>query len=294
MAWLKEAVNPSEEQWKQWRATIVGKSGSPLVALGGDTVAVVGKALFGAIIMVISLFFFLAEGGKMLNALVRLSPLEERYLRELIDEFERVSRAVVAATLLAAAAQGVLAGIGFWCVGLRDSVALLVILTALLAMVPFAGAAAVWIPVCLYLYFYDGRAVTAGLLAVYGAGVVSTADNFIKPLVLHGQSNLHPLLALLSVLGGVTALGPIGIMVGPMAVVFLQTLLKILQREMLNLDKLNRLPLATWATGWRQGTPTAPAPLVNDTDSPTENPPPASPPQGSQPGNNKQGKKKKK
>ncbi|HIM31482.1 MAG TPA: AI-2E family transporter, partial [Planctomycetes bacterium] len=54
----------------------------------------------------------------------------------------------------------------------------------------------------------------------------------IKPLVLHGQSRLHPLLALLSVLGGVQALGPIGILVGPMIVVFLQTLLKILRREL--------------------------------------------------------------
>ena len=58
------------------------------------------------------------------------------------------------------------------------------------------------------------------------------ADNVIKPIVLHGQSNLHPLLALLSVIGGVSTLGPIGIVIGPMVVVFLQTLLKILRREL--------------------------------------------------------------
>ena len=58
------------------------------------------------------------------------------------------------------------------------------------------------------------------------------ADNFIKPYILHGETNLHPLLALLSVIGGVAALGPIGILIGPMVVVFLQTLLKILQREL--------------------------------------------------------------
>ena len=53
------------------------------------------------------------------------------------------------------------------------------------------------------------------MLAIYGVSVVSTVDNIIKPLVLHGQSNIHPLLALLSVLGGVKALGPIGVFVGP-------------------------------------------------------------------------------
>jgi predicted PurR-regulated permease PerM len=84
----------------------------------------------------------------------------------------------------------------------------------------------------------EGRPGAALMLAVYGAGVISTVDNFIKPMVLHGQSNLHPLLALLSVLGGVQALGPIGIVVGPMVVVFLQTILKILQRELLSIDRL--------------------------------------------------------
>ena len=57
-----------------------------------------------------------------------------------------------------------------------------------------------------------------------------------RPYILHGETNLHPLLALLSVIGGVAALGPIGILIGPMVVVFLQTLLKILQRELSLMD----------------------------------------------------------
>jgi predicted PurR-regulated permease PerM len=113
-----------------------------------------------------------------------------------------------------------LAGIGFYVAGLRSSVALLMLLTMVLALVPFTGAAAVWIPVALWLYFYQGSSWAALGLAVYGACVISLSDNVIKPLVLHGQSKLHPLLALLSVLGGIQALGPIGIVVGPMAVVF--------------------------------------------------------------------------
>ncbi len=261
-AWLKELANPTDKQLDTIRASLLGlanpgddaqKEGrtlsrsSPLVALGGNTIAGGFKLIAGVVIMVICLFFFLAEGGRMIDAIVRLSPLEERYLREMIAEFERVSRAVVAATLLTAVAQGILAGIGFYSAGLSQSVALLTILTMFLSMVPFMGAAAVWIPVCLYIYFFKGEPVTAGLLALYGTFIISTADNVIKPIVLHGQSNLHPLLALLSVLGGITTLGPIGIMVGPMAVVFLQTLLKILQREMLSLDRANHVPLAAWA-----------------------------------------------
>jgi predicted PurR-regulated permease PerM len=236
--WLKELANPSDEQLEAALKRASSSAGSPLLSLGGDTLAILGKVLLGIVITMASLFFFLAEGENMVNAVVRLSPLEEKYLRELVEEFVRVCRAVVTASLLSAVVQGLLAGLGFYFAGLENAVALLMLLTMVLSMVPFTGAATVWVPVCLYLYFVEGRPAAAIILAIYSAGVVSTADNFIKPMVLHGQSNLHPLLALLSVLGGIQALGPIGIVVGPMVVVFLQTTLKILQRELLTMDRL--------------------------------------------------------
>ncbi|MGI8978436.1 MAG: AI-2E family transporter [Pirellulaceae bacterium] len=236
--WLKELANPSDDELQAAILRATSSAGSPLLSLGGDTLAILAKMLIGIIITVASLFFFLAEGETMVNTVVRLSPLEEKYVRELVEEFVRVCRAVVTATLLSAVVQGLLAGLGFWFAGLHDSVALLMLLTMVFAMVPFTGAATVWVPVCLYLYFVEGHLAHAIGLAVYGTAVVSAADNFIKPMVLHGQSNLHPLLALLSVLGGIQALGPIGIVVGPMVVVFLQTTLKILQRELLSIDRV--------------------------------------------------------
>ena len=73
-------------------------------------------------------------------------------------------------------------------------------------------------------------------LIVWGLGPVSIVDNVVKPLVLQNKSKLHPMFALLSVVGGVQALGPIGILTGPMVVVFLQTLLNILHRELSTID----------------------------------------------------------
>jgi predicted PurR-regulated permease PerM len=128
-------------------------------------------------------------------------------------------------------AQGLLAGLGFYLAGL-PSVFLLILLTMLLSMVPFVGALGVWAPAALWLFFHDQRHLAGVLLALWGAGIVSTIDSVIKPAILRGRSNLHPLLGLLSVLGGVKALGPIGIFVGPMVVALLQTVLKMVQREM--------------------------------------------------------------
>lgn len=204
------------------------------VALG--TTRYVAGFLIGLVVMIISLYYFLADGPGMIRTIMRLSPLDNKYEEQLIEQFDNMTRAVVIATLLSAFVQGLLAGVGFYFAGLQ-SVFLLMVLAMLLAMVPFVGAAAVWVPACLWIYFYEERTLAAVLLAIYCGAVVSMADNVIKPLILHGRSNLHPLLALLSVLGGVQALGPIGIFVGPMVVAFLQTLLNMLHTE---LDSMGR------------------------------------------------------
>ena len=191
---------------------------------------VIVKLLIGLIVMTVSLFYFLADGRRMFDAVTKLIPLDRRYQWQLLEEFEEVSRAVVSSTLLAALVQAVLAGFGFYVAGL-GGVFLLTLLTFFGALVPFVGAAAVWGTASLYLLFFVKNTWAAVGLALWGACVVSTVDNIIKPIVLHGQSKLHPLLALLSVLGGVGALGPIGIFVGPIAVAFLQAALTMLQAE---------------------------------------------------------------
>ncbi len=190
----------------------------------------IGKLFLGLFVMVISLYYFLADGPAMIAAIMSISPLDPRYGQQMLAEFVKISRAVVMAIVVAAVVQGALATIGYWIAGL-DSLFLLCVLTTLLAMIPFVGAASVWIPCSIYLVI-SGSWVGGVLLALYGTFVVSMIDNFIKPMVLHGQSKLHPLLALLSIIGGVQALGPIGIFVGPMVVSFLQAVLNMFHTEL--------------------------------------------------------------
>jgi len=234
-AFAIELLNPTDESLRKYSDKGRQFLQKRVVAFGGAAGSILGSLVIGAAIMLISLYFFLLDGPAMVESFKGLSPLDDEHEQELVGEFGRVSRAVVVATLLSALAQGLLAGIGFYFVGL-DSIFLLTLLSAVLAMVPFVGAAAVWIPCSLYLYFFTHNLPAAIGLAIYGVAVISMADNFIKPYILHGETNLHPLLALLSVIGGVAALGPIGILIGPMVVVFLQTLLKILKRELLLMD----------------------------------------------------------
>ncbi|QDV44778.1 putative inner membrane protein [Stieleria neptunia] len=201
------------------------------VKLSGVTGKVVAQIAIGMLIMVISIYFFFVDGPAMVHTLMRLSPLDDSYELRLLGEFEKTSRAVVLASILSALVQGLLAAIAFFFCGF-ESFILLFMVTTVMALIPFLGAASVWVPCAIYLAAVDQRYGAAIFLAIYGAAIVSSIDNVIKAYVLHGHSELHPLVALLSVLGGVPVFGPIGILIGPMVVVFLQTLLEILNHEL--------------------------------------------------------------
>lgn len=228
---LLTLANPSGDDVKAWRENVFEYIRPRLLSFGGDSAVFLIRLIVGSSILLVSLYFFLYDGPGMVRSLMELSPLDDRYELELLAEFDRISRAIVLATVLSALLQGLTAGVGYYFAGM-PSLILLIALTSTCALVPFIGPAIVWVPVCLYLAVYEERFVAAGLLALWGMMVVGTVDNLVKVFVLHGQSQLHPLLALLSVLGGIQALGPIGIVVGPMVVTLLQTTLGILRHEL--------------------------------------------------------------
>lgn len=228
---MKLLANPDEADFSRLIRTARESLQPRFVRLTSATGSLLAQILFGLVILVISVYFFLLDGPVMIATLMRLSPMDDTYELQLLTEFDRTSRAVVLASVASAGVQGILATIGFWLCGF-DQIVLLMFLTSVMALIPFLGAASVWVPCALWLGVVDQRWLAAGLLALWGAAVVSSIDNVIKVYVLQGRSQLHPLFALLSVIGGVSVFGPIGILVGPMVVVFLQTLLEILNHEL--------------------------------------------------------------
>ncbi len=235
MASLRELTNPSPKQLRDVTTSLIGYLQPKLISLTGATAEFLIRLLIGTAIMIISLYFFLYDGPRMVQSLMKLSPLDDKYEMELLTEFDRISRAIVLAMILSAIVQGLTAGLGYYMAGM-PSLIFLTLLSVLCGLIPFVGPSVVWVPVCVYLAVYEERYLASGLVAVWGLLAVASVDNVVKAYVLHGQSQLHPLLALLSVLGGVQALGPIGIVVGPISVVMLQTLLSILRREITHIE----------------------------------------------------------
>jgi Fe2+ transport system protein B len=198
---LKMLANPSDAEI---RSMIEGAQDFleprvlPLTQMAGKFIL---QTLIGTVILVVALYFFFADGNSMIETLMRLSPLDDAYERKLLMQFDQTSRAVVLASVLSALAQGVLAALGFWAVGM-PSIILLFMATTFMALVPFLGAASVWVPCAIYLATVEQRIGAAIGLAIFGAAVISSIDNVIKVFVLQGRSQIHPLLALAERAGG--------------------------------------------------------------------------------------------
>ncbi|QDV32599.1 AI-2E family transporter [Tautonia plasticadhaerens] len=198
--------------------------------------------VLGLVMFLIALFFFLRDGSQMILGWEELTPMNAEHDRLIRGEFARVCRGVVLGTLAAAVAQGVLLGLGLFAIdliagtGIGRWTFLLSLLTVAFSMVPFLGAAAIWAPTAL-LMFSEGHPAAAVVLAVYGAVVVSLSDNLVKVLVIGETAGMHPLLVFVSVFGGIQLVGFLGIFVGPIVAAVLFTLLRILRREIVSLNR---------------------------------------------------------
>ena len=115
-AWLralKELANPSVEDLEKLNQSFFDYIGPRLVGFSGDLATFLLRFVIASSILLLSLYFFLYDGPGMVSTLMELSPLDDRYELELLAEFDRISRAIVLATVLSALLQGLVAGIGY-------------------------------------------------------------------------------------------------------------------------------------------------------------------------------------
>lgn len=185
----------------------------------------------GAVVMVVALYYFFADGATLLREGRDLLPFAEEDQQALLDQFDKICRGVVLGTVVAGLIQGVLAGIGFAMIGV-ERVWLLAVCSMLFSFIPFLGAAAVWVCVTIALLL-EQRYGAAGFLAVYGTIVISGSDNLVKAHIIHGRAQMHPLIALVTVLGALQLVGLWGIFLGPIAAAFFYALLSTLKRKLL-------------------------------------------------------------
>ena len=227
--------NLSDDQRSQAKSALSKGAGVVANTAAQTTQAIVANAIgfvLGFTIMMLALYYFYADGPRLLAVARRFSPLNDVDELALIQRFEKVCRGVVLGTVVSAFVQAVLAAIGFTLVGM-DSVLVLAAFTMFFAFIPFLGAGIVWFSVSVYLAA-NQQYFAASFIFLYGAIIVSLSDNVIKAFVIGGEAKLHPLIVLITVLGAIKLLGILGIFIGPMVAAFLYAFLDILRRQLLD------------------------------------------------------------
>lgn len=220
-----EAVSPVDaQQIHGWLVSGAQALLQGLVAVSGSFVLGTLNALVGLSIALFVLFFLLRDGDQMMASVVRLIPITPERRGQLVDHVAAVTRAVVFGSLLTALVQGVLVGIGFALVGLPSPVVFGAV-AAVASLIPFVGTALVWVP-AVGVLFLQGRWVAALFLAAWSVAVVSSADNVVRPLFISGRAQISTLPVFLGLIGGLSAFGPIGLVVGPVVVALTLALLR--------------------------------------------------------------------
>lgn len=223
--WLRQNLTATTEQLQRW---LVGGTQMLLKSLA-ETGGIFFLSALGTVVhffmMLFLLFFLLRDGPRLLDRVVRLVPMEAQRKGELLDLIGNTTRAVVYGTGLTAVAQGLLVGIGFAVAGLPSAV-VFGVLAALLALLPIGGAALVWVPGVLFLAAHSewGWAI---FLIVWGLGV-SLSDNLLRPLLISAQAPVSMLAVFVGVIGGISAFGIIGLIIGPVLLTVLVALLGFL------------------------------------------------------------------
>jgi predicted PurR-regulated permease PerM len=195
--------------------------GGNLASLFGNSVRIITQL----VVMLFLLFFLLRDRALALASLRSLLPLYEHETTELLDRVGDTILATALGRLTIAAVQGILAGLAFSVLGV-PGVLLWAFTLAACAMIPAFGSFLVWGPVAIYLGL-TGHWGKAALLAVWGAGIVSTIDNILYPVLIGSHLRAHTATILLSILGGIAVFGPIGIVLGPVLFTLASTLLDI-------------------------------------------------------------------
>lgn len=187
-------------------------------------VSLVGEGILQTLLMVFVAFFLYRDGHTLATRLrTGAQQLGGNFGEKLLNLSHSTIYAVMMGLVGSAAAQAFVALIGFLIAGVPGAL-LLTAATFFLAMIPMGpvfvwGGAAYWLN-------SQGETNWAIFMVLYGIFVISSIDNFVKPILISRGASLSLLLAALGVVGGAIAFGFIGIFLGPVLIALCQMLIQ--------------------------------------------------------------------
>ena len=216
---LRAIIGSKAEQISVW-----------LVGFGASVLSGLARFITDSLITFVVLFFLFRDGPQGAYKAGMLIPLTPEQVARLYRNVSDTIIANVYGILSVGVAQGVLTGIAMRIVGMPSSL-LLGLGAGFASIIPVVGSSLVWGPVAIYL-LVTGAIWKGVFLLIWGTLVVSAIDNVIRPWVVGGRVELHPLVLLFFIFGGVEAFGFLGLFLGPVVASVLAALFDILREEL--------------------------------------------------------------
>lgn len=202
-------IASSREELNALLKQLVAPARQFALALGG----IAANGLLQLALVLFVVFFLYRDGAAVSHALlVGARKLGDDLGEEMLVKTRDTVVGVMLGIVGTAAAQGTVAMLGFLIAGVPGAM-LLGFATFFLSMIP-VGPPLIWGGAAAWLYA-QGQSGWAVFMVLYGLFVISSIDNFVKPILIARGAGLSILLIALGVLGGVLVFGFIGIFLGP-------------------------------------------------------------------------------
>jgi len=183
------------------------------------------NALFGSVIMLYVMFYFLNMGEVLLERILYFLPLTDDDEQMLLYRFTSVARATIKGTIVIGIMQGSICGLAFAIAGIKGPVFWGSVM-AVTSIIPAFGTAIVWGPALIILLLL-GDFSGAIILGVLCGAVAGNLDNFVRPRLVGKDTEMHDLFVLFGSLGGISMFGLLGIIIGPIIAALFITIWEI-------------------------------------------------------------------
>ncbi len=232
---LAFSVDIVHAHYREWSANALSEAGGFIARQAADLTRTVILGPFNLFLTFFLVFFMLRDGARIQGFFYDITPMEDADKRHIYSEVTGTFEAVIRGQLLTAVAQGLLAGVIFWALGLPLPI-LFASLTFVASLVPLFGSALIWSPLVVYLLLHQayGRAIALLLLGIFG---ISLVDNFLKPMLIGEKTKLPYLVLFLGILGGLKVYGLMGMFLAPTVLSLFFVLVKIYREKFLSPER---------------------------------------------------------
>lgn len=204
---------------------VVSNLTSSVLAIFSNTV----QAIFSLIIILFVMYYILKDGKELKTQLLDLSPLDDKIDERLLKRIHDAVTAVAYGEFVVAILKGIIGALVFLVLSLPSPIFWGTII-GFSHLIPGIGTALVTIPFAIWL-FLTGQYVVGIIFTIIAVAIIGLVDNFIAPQLIGNKIHLHPLLILLSLLGGVLTFGAVGLFFGPIIVAVMMALIDIYRTE---------------------------------------------------------------